>query len=173
VRSDVADVATDNEGNFVERRGLKVSSLDPTDPLGYMYDYWCWLRSMTGCQLSNIDTAHLMRAGIVGTLHVVNVEGGDPDDFRFELLGFRVPIERLERPRQFGCAVYADSVLHDYNTVRLTAAPRLQRVRTQVGSAYYNYRRLIVPLLDKRRRVSRLLVGFQQEPGDSTTVKRR
>jgi hypothetical protein len=32
---------------------------------------------------------------------------------------------------------------------------------------------LIVPLLDKRRRVSRLLVGFQLEPGDGTIVKRR
>jgi hypothetical protein len=173
VRSDVADVVTDNEGNFVERRGLKIGSLDPTEPLGYMYDYWRWLRGMTGCQLSNVDTAHLMRAGIVGTLHVVNVESSDPDDFRFELFGFRVPLEHVEKPRQIGYDVYVDSVLRDYNTVRLTAAPRLQRVRTQLGPAYYNYRRLIVPLLDKRRRVSRLLVGFQLEPGDGTIVKRR
>jgi hypothetical protein len=39
VRSDVADVATDSEGNFVERRGLKIATLDPAEPLGYMYDY--------------------------------------------------------------------------------------------------------------------------------------
>jgi hypothetical protein len=173
VRSDVADVVTDREGNFVERRGLKVGGLDPTEPLGYTYDYWRWLRSMTQCQLSNIDTAHLMRAGIVGALHVINVEGSDPDDFRFELTGFRVPLERHEKPRQFGYAVYADSVLRDYNTVRLTAAPRLQHVRTQLGSAYYNYTRLILPLFDKRHRVSRLLVGVELEPGNGTMVKRR
>jgi hypothetical protein len=173
VRSDVADVGTDGEGNFVERRGLKVGSLDPIEPLGYTYDYWRWLRSMTACQLSNIDTAHLMRAGIIGALHVINVESSDPDDFRFELTGFRVPLERHEKPRQFGYAVYADSVLQDYNTARLTAAPRLQHVRTQLGSTYYNYTRLILPLFDKRRRVSRLLVGVEIDPGNGAIVKWR
>jgi hypothetical protein len=173
VRSDVADVVTDSEGNFVERRGLKVGSLDPTEPLGYMYDYWRWLRSMTECQLSNIDTMHLMRAGIVGALHVINVESNDPDDFRFELAGFRIPLERHEKPRHFGYPLYVDSVLRDYNTTRLTAAPRLQHVRTQLDSAYHNYRRLILPLFDKRRRVCRLLVAVESEPGNDITVRRR
>jgi hypothetical protein len=172
VRSDVADVATDREGNFVERRGLKINSLDAREPLGYMHDYWRWLRSQTPCRLSNLDTMHLMRAGVVGNLHIINVESGDPDDFRFELAGYRIPMEHYEKPRQFGCAIYADSVLRDYNTVRLTEAPRLQRVRTQLGSTYHVYRRLILPLFDKRRRVSRLLISIQIEPGDGTVLGR-
>ena len=173
VRSDVADVVTDSEGNFVERRGLKVGSLDPTEPLGYMYDYWRWLRGMTGCQLSNIDTMHLIRAGIIGKLHIVDVKSADPEDFRFELFGYIVPLGAHEKPRQFPYAVYTDSVLRDYNTARLTAAPRLQHVRTQLDSAYYNYRRLILPLFNKRRRVSRLLVAVEMEPGNDTMVKQR
>jgi hypothetical protein len=172
VRSDVADVAADREGNFVERRGLKIGTLDPTEPLGYMYDYWRWLRNVTSCQLSHVDTVHLMRAGIVGALHVIDVETGDPGDFRFELSGYRAPLGHYEKPRAFPYAIYADSVLRDYNTARLTAVPRLQRVRTQLGSAYYNYRRLILPLFDRRRRVSRLLVGFQSDVGDGSILRR-
>jgi hypothetical protein len=128
---------------------------------------------MTSCQLSNVDTVHLMRAGVVGNLHVINVENADPEDFRFELTGYRLPLGHFEKPRQCPFPIYADSVLGDYNTARLTAAPRLQRVRTQLGTAYYNYRRLIVPLFDKHRRVSRLLIGFQLDPGDGTTIKPR
>jgi hypothetical protein len=170
VRSDVADVVSDKAGNFVERRTLKPGALDPMEPLGYMYEYWRWLRSMTRCQLSNVDTTHLMRAGVVGKLHVVDVGSADPGDFRFELAGYGIPLVPCEKPRNFHVAIYADSVIHDYNTVRLTAAPRLQRVRTHLDRMYYNYVRLILPLFDERRRVSRLLVAFRLD--DAAIAKR-
>lgn len=173
VRSDVADVASDDAGNFVERRMQKIDALNPTEPLGYLYDYWRWLRSMTRCQLSNIDTMHLMRSGIVGNLHVVNVESSDPDDFRFELAGYHVPLPPCEKPRSFQVPVYAASVLRDYNTARLTAAPTLQRVRSCLGTTFHHYTRLILPLFDSHRRVSRLLVGIRPERDNATVVGRR
>jgi hypothetical protein len=172
VRSDIADIVSDDAGNFVERRALKISTLDPTQSLGYLYNYWRWLHSTTGCQLSNIDTIHLMRAGIIGNLHVVDVESSDPDDFRFELGGYQIPLELCEKPRDFQ-PIYAASVLHDYNTARLTAVPRLQRVRTRLGRVFHHYTRLILPLYDSRRRVSRLLIGIRQEPDNATIVEQR
>jgi hypothetical protein len=171
VGSDVAHAVTDNEGNFVERRGLKIGLLDAKEPLGYMYDYWRWLRNVTPCQLSNVDTVHLMRAGIVGALHVIDVESSDPEDFRFELAGYRITLERCENPRHLSYAIYGDSVLRDYNTVRLTAVPKLQGVRSQLGAMHYNYTRLILPLFDARRRVSRLPIAVRREPGDATILK--
>jgi hypothetical protein len=173
VRSDVADIVSDDAGNFVERRLLKINTLDPTQPVGYLYDYWRWLSTTTRCQLSNIDTVHLMRAGIVGNLHVVDVESSDPDDFRFELTGYQIPLQLCEKPRDFPSPIYAASVLHDYNTARLTAAPRLQRVRMRLGRVFHHYTRLILPLYDSRLRVSRLLVGVHQEPDNATTVEQR
>jgi hypothetical protein len=172
VRSDVADIVSDDAGDFVERRALKIVSLDATQPLGYLYDYWRWLHSMTRCQLSNVDTVHLMRAGIIGNLHVVNVESSDPDDFRFELAGYQIPLPFCEKPRDFQ-PIYATSVLHDYNDARLTAAPRLQRVRTRLGRVFHHYTRLILPLYDSQRRVSRLLIGIRQEPDNATIVEQR
>jgi hypothetical protein len=171
VRSDVADVASDDAGNFVERRMQKINALDATEPLRYLYDYWRWLRSMTRCQLSNIDTMHLMRSGIIGNLHVVDVDSSDPDDFRFELAGYHVPLPPCEKPRSFQVPVYAASLLRDYNTARLTAAPTLQRVRSRLGTTFHHYTRLILPLFDSHRRVSRLLVGVRLERDDATVVE--
>jgi hypothetical protein len=42
-----------------------------------------------------------MRAGIIGRLHIVDVSSADPEDFRFELLGYGVPLGAYEKPRQF------------------------------------------------------------------------
>jgi hypothetical protein len=173
VRSDVADVVSDHLGNFVERRALKPGTLRPAEPLGYIYDYWRWLRNVTRCQLSDIDTMHLMRAGIVGNLHLIDVASVDPADFRLELTGYRVPLGLPDKPSEFHVAIYANAVLQDYNTVRLTAVPRLQRVRAGIGHVYHHYLRLILPLFDERQRVSRLLVAIRQEADNGTLVKPR
>jgi hypothetical protein len=66
---------------------------------------------MTRCELSNVDTVHLMRAGIIGDLHIVDIESADPDDLRFELTGYHVPLNSDKKPPHFHLAICADSVL--------------------------------------------------------------
>jgi hypothetical protein len=171
-RSTMVDIVSDSDGNYVERRALKLDTLPGrNDPLGYLYDYWCSLRVETECRFSNIDPVHLMRAGVLGGLHVVDVSSSDPEDFRFELFGYAIPMKRPEKPRAHPIAIYADRTLYDYNTVRMTASPRLHRLHCRLHGTRHHYTRLILPFLDPQRRVERLLVAVRQEPGNGIKVE--
>jgi hypothetical protein len=171
-RSRLLDFVTDAEGNYIERRPLKLDTLPGRDdPLGYLYQYWRGLRSDTGCQFSDIDTVHLVRAGIIGKLHIIDVTDSDPGEFRFQLFGYAVPLGRYDKPRAHPVKIYGDSVLRDYNTVRLTGLPRLQRIRGRLRDVSHHYTRLILPFLDAHGRVTHLAVAIRQEPGDATKVE--
>jgi hypothetical protein len=173
-RSALIDIATDQNGNYVERRALKLESLPVRgDPLGYLYRYWLDLRSASALQFSNIDTVHLARAGVIGKLHVVDVNSSDPQDFTFELFGYAVPLNRYEKPRAIPVPIYADTTMRDYNTVRLTAKPCLHRIRCRIGDTSHHYTRLILPFLGKGGRVTRLAVAIRQEPGSGVKVEVR
>jgi hypothetical protein len=172
VRSAMVDILSDAEGNYVERRTLKLDTLpERNDSLSYLYNYWCGLRAQTECQLSNIDPVHLMRAGVIGKLHIVDVRSSDPGEFRFDLFGYAVPMGRPERPRALPVAIYADATIRDYNTVRLTGVPRLQRVRARLGGISHHYTRIILPFLDAKGGISRLLVAIRQEAGSGLELK--
>ena len=120
----------------------------------------------TACRLADLDVTQIMRAGIIGRLHVVDVRSSDPGDFRFELAGDVVPFKPPPGPSTLPVAIYADATVRDYNTVRLTGAPRLQRICGRLEGVCYHYTRLILPFLDKNRRVSHLVVAINREPGD-------
>ena len=166
-RTASVDIVSDAAGNYVERRPLKLETLsDRSDPLGYLYAYWCGLRAASACRFNNIDTVHLDRAGIIGKMHVVDVSSSDPGDFRFELFGYAVPVGQYETPRAHPVGIWTDSLLRDYNTVRITGAPRLHRMRARLNRRNFHYTRLILPFLDTESRVSRLAVMIRQEPGD-------
>src|SRR5258708_1460712 len=172
VRSRFVDFAADSAGNYIERRLLRLETLPArSDPLGYLYEYWRGLRATTGCQFSNVDTVHLTRAGVIGTLHVVDVSSNDPVDFRFELFAYALPLEAQEKPRAHTVAIYAESTLRDYNTVRLTGRPRLQRVRCRLDDTIHHYTRLILPFLNEHGRVVRLAVAIRQEPGNGSKIE--
>jgi hypothetical protein len=165
-RSAMIDVITDDQGNCVERRTLKFDVLRAASSLGHFFQYWQWLRGATACRLSDLDVTQLMRAGIIGRLHVVDVRSSDPGDFRFELAGDLLPFKAPPGPSTLPVAIYADTTMRDYNTVRLTGGPRLQRIRARLENMGYHYTRLILPFLDKSHRVSHLAVAIEQEPGD-------
>lgn len=172
VRPELVDRVSDTENNYVERRGLKLQELKRIGSLDYLYEYWRWLRGATGCEFSNIDTAHLMRSGIIGKLHVVDVSGADPQDFQFELAAYAIPVPwpHYRKVRAFPISIYADATMRDYNTVRLTAAPRLQRVRAQLAGRACHYTRLILPFFDKLGSVTRLAVAIHRERGDGAKI---
>jgi hypothetical protein len=172
VRSRLLDFVSDGAGNYIERRALKLDTLPSrSDPLGYLYQYWRGLRSETGCRFSDIDTVHLVRAGIIGKLHIIDVADSDPGEFRFELSGYAVPLSRYEKVRAFPIGIYADTTLRDYNTARMTGVPALHRVRCRLGDTSHHYTRLILPFLDDRGSVIRLLVAIRQEPGSGRKVE--
>ncbi len=165
-RAASVDIVSDMAGNYVERRPLKLEALSDSDPLGYLYAYWCGLRAASACRFTDIDTVHLDRAGIIGKMHVVDVSSSDPGDFRFELFGYAVPVGQYETPRAHPVGIWTDSLLRDYNTVRITAVPRLHRMRARLNKTNFHYTRLILPFLDTKSRVNRLAVMIRQEPGD-------
>jgi hypothetical protein len=166
-RAASVDIVSDQAGNYVERRPLKLETLsDRGDPLGYLYAYWSGLRAASACRFTNIDTVHLDRAGIIGKMHVVDVSSSDPGDFRFELFGYAVPVGHYETPRAHPIGIWTDSLLRDYNTVRISGIPRLHRMRARLNKTNFHYTRLILPFLNTESRVNRLAVMIRQEPGD-------
>jgi hypothetical protein len=173
-RSSLIDITSDRLGNYIERRRLDLRSLPSRgDPLGSLYRYWSDLRAAGACQFSSIDTVQLARAGIIGKLHIVDVASSDPQDFRFELFGYDVSIGRYyESPRAHPVGIWVDGLMRDYSTVRLTAAPRLHRIRCLLGDTSHHYTRLILPFLGNRGRVTRLLVAIREEAGDNVKVQR-
>jgi len=171
-RSALIDILSDGEGNYIERRPLKFETLATKgDGLGYLYRYWLDLRGAGALRFSNIDTVHLARAGVIGSMHIVDVSAGDPQEFRFELSGYAVPLKRYEKPRAFPISIYADSTLRDYNTARLTAAARLHRVRCRLGTTRHHYTRLILPFFAAGDQVDRLCVVIRQEAGNGVKVE--
>jgi hypothetical protein len=171
-RSAKLDRVSDNAGNFVERTPLALDCLGAGEPLRELYDYWHELRATTRCSFADVSATQLMGLGLIGRLHVVDVSSSDPGDFRFDLLGYAIPIPLYPKPRAIPVAVYADGVMADYNTVRLTAAPRLHKLRGQLSGVVCHYTRLILPFFDDQGRVSRLLVGVRLERGDGTRLHR-
>lgn len=169
-RSKAIDIISDGAGNRVERRMLGFDSLERQEPLGYLYEYWLWLRNSTSCRFSDLDTAHVMRSGIIGSLHIADVAGADPRDFRYELFGYAIPHAPCDGPSSAPVTIYGEQLIRDYTTVRVTAAPRLQRVRGQIGGMTCHYTRLILPFMDEHRRVSRLAIAVQREVGDGVVI---
>jgi hypothetical protein len=169
-RSSIFDMVSDGDGNFVERRDFKPGCMNAGQSLNYLHEYWRSLRATTRCEFSDLGIAHLVHADIIGKLHVVDVSSADPDEFRFELYGYSIPLHRMEKPRAHPVRIWADSILRDYNTTRMTAVPRLQKVRALVQGVIFHYTRLILPFFDQRGRVVRLAVAIHREPGDGVVV---
>ena len=165
------DIIADRDGNYVERRLLKLETLPSRgDALGYLYRYWSDLRAASAWEFANIDTVHLERAGIIGRLHILDVSSSDPGEFHYELFAHAVPVPRCNLPRAVPVGIWADSLLRDYNTTRLLAVPQLHRIRCLLDGTRYHYTRLMLPFQNAYGRVHRLAVAIRQELGDGIKV---
>ncbi|HUI26302.1 MAG TPA: hypothetical protein VL403_09495 [Candidatus Kryptonia bacterium] len=140
--------------------------------LDRLFAYWVWLRGATDCRLRDVDVARVMRTGVIGRLHIVHVGSDDPQDFEFELSGYALPLTEYKAPRAHPVRIYADCVLRDYNTVRMTRVPQLHRIRARVEGIGLHYTRLILPLMSSRGRVSHLMVAVEREAGDGMLIDR-
>jgi hypothetical protein len=105
------DVDSDGLGNWVEHRRLDAASLEPADSLGYLYGYWRSLSATTACMLANVDVLHLIRARIIGKLHIVNVASSDPAQFTYELFGYGIPVESPGKPAAIAVAIWREKIL--------------------------------------------------------------
>lgn len=168
-----AQVVTDGDGNFIERRMIRVDVVrERGDSIADLLDYWQALKGDTRLpDFSDIDPVRLAQLGLLGRLHVLNAENADPARMRFDLYGNKVP---LDKGRIYtGLAVsdhpvriQAQTVSADYDTVRKTAEPHYFRVRKRLGGIGYRYARLVLPFSTGHGRVDRLLVAVRPEPDD-------
>jgi hypothetical protein len=164
------DTSKDASGNWVEHRRVDVTTLAPEDPIGYLYRYWRDLSASGSCTLANVDIIHLIRARIIGKLHIVNVDSSDPAQFSYELFGYRVPIEAPGKPAAIPVAIWREKILRDYSTARMTGVADLQRIRAHLQGRNRHYTRLILPFFNRQRRVSHLAIAIRQEVGDGLAL---
>ena len=165
------DAASDGSGNWVEHRRLEMVSLEPADSLSYLYDYWRSLSATTSCMLANVDVLQLIRARIIGKLHIVDVASSDPAQFTYELFGYGIPIESPGKPAAIAVAIWREKILRDYNTARLMGAPSLGRIRAHLHGKNHHYTRLILPFFDRRRCTSHLAIAIRRETGDGCPAR--
>jgi len=75
----------------IERRRVSPS-------LDQLFGYGRWLRGATEGRVKDVDVAHVMRAGLIGRLHIVDVGSADPEDFVFDLAGNALPLLEFKKP---------------------------------------------------------------------------
>jgi hypothetical protein len=118
-----------------------------------------------------------MQLGLLGRLHVLNVENADPLRMRFDLYGSKVPLDngRIYTGLAIGdhpVRIQAETVAADYDVVRKAAEPHYFRVRKRLGGIGYRYTRLALPFSTGEGRVDRLVVAIRPEPNDGLALDR-
>jgi hypothetical protein len=157
-------LAEDSRGNRIERTRLSDEALRDSDSrLVPLLDYWGSLRD-AGAQISDVDPVRFIQMGLIGMLHLVNMDNPDPGNSVFELRGALAPAVpgtcgSGAKVAQHPVKILAESAISDYAAVRASGTPQYAYVRSSLLGRDYAYRRLIVPLRTGRGPVDRLLVG--------------
>ena len=158
---------TDASGNQVERRSLSPAMLRLRGgSLAELLAYWQQLRVLGSGTLADLDSIRLLKMGLLGWLHLVDVAAPDPDKFWLPICGWRVPIPYLDRSRngvrfdEYPVRLLARAVTRDYLEVRTSGMPIYQHFRSRISGRAYNYLRLILPMSTDGTRTDRLLVAM-------------
>jgi hypothetical protein len=171
--------ATDDAGNFIERRSVRTDVvLARGDNIADLLSYWTALKGEDRVpRFADLDPVRLAQLGLLGRLHVLNAENADPSRMRFDLYGNKVPLDngRIYTGLAIGdhpVRIQAQTVAADYDTVRRTAEPHYFRVWKRLGGIGYRYARLILPFSAGEGRVDRLIVAVRPEPDDGLPLDR-
>lgn len=158
---------TDDSGNQVEQQSLSPDTLRLRGGrLAEFLAYWQQLRVLGRGTLADLDTIRLLRMGLLGWLHLVDVAASDPDKFWLPICGWRVPIPYLDHSRngvrfdEYPVRLLAQAVTRDYLAVRTTGVPIYQHFRSRIAGQACNYLRLILPMSTDGMRTDRLLVAM-------------
>ncbi|HUA52784.1 MAG TPA: PAS domain-containing protein [Candidatus Sulfotelmatobacter sp.] len=149
------------------------AALGDASPLGRLYGYWLAIKRETGIMPPRkaIDPIVLHDCNLMGYAHVVDVSADDPNEFTFRIFGSNVTLDSGKnfagtKVGDYPVPQYRDAVANDYLTVKMTAWPRLQRVRASINFSRRSYQRLILPFSGSDGKTERLLVAVLYEPFD-------
>ena len=174
-----AQTVTDEFGNLIERRIVRTDVLLARGGnIAELLSYWKALKGEVRIpRFGDIDPVRLSQLGLLGRLHVLNVENPDRLRMRFDLYGTKVPIDngRIYTGLTIGdhpVRIQAETVAADYDLVRKTAEPHYFRVRKRIGGIGYRFTRLVLPFSTGGGRVDRLVVAIRPEPNDGVALDR-
>jgi hypothetical protein len=115
--------------------------------------------------VENIDALDVMKSGVLGLTHVVDISSENPEGFFFksyapkvrlalgtDMSGRRLVSAPWKALREFG--------LFEYHRIKTLARPELSQVDLSAGGVVSVNRRLIVPLFGDRSKVTHLLVSI-------------
>jgi len=150
--------------DYVLRHTFTLDRLKHVDPgIGFLFEYW---RSLSkGAHRPVFDDFRLdalATTGFDGNVHLVDVEPGDPDEFRIIRqapktmicrVGDNVPLRRL------GDTLYPREVRADYHIAKHAGQPVLQRVSVHTEEGALSYERIILPCAGHDDRTGWLIVG--------------
>ena len=112
----------------------------------------------------DILLTEVVKTGMLGLVHVVDVSADEPGNYRYDLWGCKTTVTAgrdLSRLTvdSIPSAALRRSVEDAYTEVKKRGRPVLTEVHTDTSDSLLAYRRLLVPMTDDGRNVSHLLVG--------------
>jgi len=160
---------SDNSKYVICRYHFTVTSASDIDDdlLQALYGYWSDLRrGRNAPSVDDIDPIVITSLGLMGLVHIANVESQSPNDYFFQTYGARMSLDGGTdytgfRISDYNIPLMADLVAFDYFTVKRTALPAYHHVAGMLSGSRRGYKRLILPLTGDRGEVDHLLIGVQ------------
>ena len=150
--------------DYVLRHTFALDRLNHVDPgIGFLFEHWRSIsRGAHRPAFRDFRLDAVAAIGFDGNVHLVDVEPGDPDEFRIIRqapktmicrVGDNVPLRRL------GDTLYPREVRADYHIAKHAGQPVLQRVSVHTEEGALSYERIVLPCAGRDGRTDRLIVG--------------
>ncbi len=143
------------------------------DELVRFLDLWLHLRSNRGAlpKRTELMPENLKAVGIIGRVHVLRCESGEPIDWYYSVYGSSATVlggrdHTGKGPMMNPCRMYAEAALADYFTVRITGSPSIDLISANIEGSRRRYKRVIVPFGEDGRHVDALAIAFRFVPED-------
>lgn len=158
--------------NAVRSRRETLDAIGQSDSsLGQLLAYWHELKGAGSLppRRADFDILELGRRKLMGWSHVIDVSTADPRGFSFRLFGsncdalFQRDFSKVSL-NDVPCQLYAQAIMADYNTVKLTGTPSYHKVTARLNWRRTSYTRLVLPLADDQGRTTQLLVSVNRRP---------
>lgn len=166
------ETSFDTSGDNIQRRELySMDEFAGSEPPGSLI--WvlfkCWKALDHGgrtplAQDVLTDNSSIMR--LDGYTSLIDVSDPNPWNFLF-VAHCHTPYLRLgselndTRVSQFPCAMHAKALMAEYFMARETAKPVYHEIEQMIFGLSRHYRRLILPLADTRRKITKLVVAVR------------
>jgi predicted DNA-binding ribbon-helix-helix protein len=152
------------ERNYVLRHEVDLDRVGDGDPgIAFLFAYWKALsKGAERPRYGDFKLETLRSIGFEANVHLVDVEAGNPDEFRLIRMAPVTMIHRMADNvplKTLGDTLYAREVRADYSAAKFRAAPMLQRLAVRTAEGTLKYQRVILPCSVRDGRIGRLVVG--------------